>query len=92
MTKVKKSWTLRLSKIRIVDAIAITYIRILQGTPSVVLLMILFYVVFARTGIDGVWVAVIGFGMNFGAYVSEMMRTGIEAVDKGQMEAALALG
>ena len=83
---------MRLSKIRIVDAIAITYIRILQGTPSVVLLMILFYVVFARTGIDGVWVAVIGFGMNFGAYVSEMMRTGIEAVDKGQMEAALALG
>ena len=57
---------MRLSKIRIVDAIAITYIRILQGTPSVVLLMILFYVVFARTG--------------------------IEAVDKGQMEAALALG
>ncbi|WP_407449480.1 ABC transporter permease subunit [Fibrobacter sp.] len=83
---------MRLSKIRIVDAIAIIYIRILQGTPSVVLLMILFYVVFARTEIDGVWVAVIGFGMNFGAYVSEMMRTGIEAVDKGQMEAALALG
>lgn len=83
---------MRLSKIRIADAIAIIYIRILQGTPSVVLLMILFYVVFARTGIDGVWVAVIGFGMNFGAYVSEMMRTGIEAVDKGQMEAALALG
>ena len=83
---------MRLSKNKVADAIAITYIRILQGTPSVVLLMILFYVVFARTGIDGVWVAVIGFGMNFGAYVSEMMRTGIEAVDKGQMEAALALG
>ena len=83
---------MRLSKNKIADAIAITYIRILQGTPSVVLLMILFYVVFARTGLDGVWVAIIGFGMNFGAYVSEMMRTGIEAVDKGQMEAALALG
>ena len=54
--------------------------------------MILFYVVVARTGLDGVWVAIIGFGMNFGAYVSEMMRTGIEAVDRGQMEAALSLG
>ncbi len=83
---------MRLSKNKIADAIAITYIRILQGTPSVVLLMILFYVVFARTGLDGVWVAIIGFGMNFGAYVSEMMRTGIEAVDRGQMEAALSLG
>ena len=83
---------MRLSKNKIADAVAITYIRILQGTPSVVLLMILFYVVFARTGLDGVWVAIIGFGMNFGAYVSEMMRTGIEAVDRGQMEAALSLG
>ena len=60
--------------------------------PMVVLLMIMFYIVFARTSISGVWVAVIGFGMNFGAYVSEMIRTGILAVDKGQMEAALALG
>ena len=58
----------------------------------VVLLMIMFYIVFARASISGVWVAVIGFGMNFGAYVSEMIRTGILAVDKGQMEAALALG
>ena len=54
--------------------------------------MIMFYIVFARASISGVWVAVIGFGMNFGAYVSEMIRTGILAVDKGQMEAALALG
>ena len=83
---------LRLSRNKIADAFAITYIRVLQGTPAVVLLMILFYVVFARSGLDGVWVAIIGFGMNFGAYVSEMMRTGIEAVDKGQMEAALSLG
>ena len=83
---------LRLSRNKIADAFAITYIRVLQGTPAVVLLMILFYVVFASSGLDGVWVAIIGFGMNFGAYVSEMMRTGIEAVDKGQMEAALSLG
>lgn len=83
---------LRLSRNKIADTFAIVYIRILQGTPSVVLLMILFYIVFARTGLDGVWVAIIGFGMNFGAYVSEMMRTGIEAVDRGQMEAALSLG
>ena len=83
---------LRLSKNKIADSLALLYIRLMQGLPMVVLLMILFYIVFAKTGLDGLWVAVIGFGMNFGAYVSEMIRTGILAVDKGQMEAALALG
>ncbi|MBP5247559.1 MAG: ABC transporter permease subunit [Fibrobacter sp.] len=83
---------LRRSGNRLVNIIALSYIRVMQGTPMIVLLMILFYIVFAKTGLDGVWVAVIGFGLNFAAYVSEMMRTGIESVDKGQMEAALALG
>ena len=57
-----------------------------------VLLMILFYIIFAKSNLSGNIVAIIGFAMNFGAYVSEMIRTGILAVDKGQMEAALALG
>ncbi|MBQ6673083.1 MAG: amino acid ABC transporter permease, partial [Spirochaetia bacterium] len=83
---------LRLSGNRIANGSALAFIRIMQGMPMVVLLMILFYVVFAKTGLSSIWVAVIGFGMNFGAYVSEMIRTGILAVDKGQMEAALALG
>jgi len=83
---------LRRSGNSLANGIALTYIRVMQGTPMVVFLMILFYVVFAKTGIDGVWIAIIGFGLNFAAYVSEMMRTGIESVDKGQMEAALALG
>lgn len=72
---------------------AATFIRIIQGTPIVVFLMILYYVIFAPLrDISAVLVAVIGFSVNFGAYVSEMMRTGIEAVDKGQIEAATALG
>ena len=83
---------LRLSKNPLLNGFALVYIRLMQGLPMVVLLMILFYIVFAKTGLNGIWVAVIGFGMNFGAYVSEMIRTGILAVDKGQMEAALALG
>ncbi len=83
---------LRLTHNKIADSLTLIYIRLMQGLPMVVLLMILFYIVFAKTGLSGIWVAVIGFGMNFGAYVSEMIRTGILAVDKGQMEAALALG
>ena len=84
--------TLRRMKNRLVYALTTAYIRILQGTPQVVLLMVLFYLVFSGTGLSGEWVAIIAFSLNFAAYVSEMMRTGIEAVDIGQTEAALALG
>lgn len=68
------------------------YVKLLQGTPLVVLLMILYYVIFERSGLEAVWVAVIGFSLNFAAYTSEILRSGIESVDGGQREAALALG
>ena len=68
------------------------YVRLLQGTPIVVLLMILYYIVFGKSGLSAVWVAVIGFSLNFAAYVSETLRSGIESIDSGQREAALALG
>ena len=64
----------------------------MRGTPVLVLLMIMFYVVFASTSIDGVAVSIITFGMNFAAYVSEMFRSSIESVDRGQTEAGIALG
>ena len=68
------------------------YISILRGTPVLVLLMLIFYVVFASVDIDPVFVAVIAFGMNFAAYVSEIFRSGIEGIDKGQTEAGISLG
>ena len=68
------------------------YVRLLQGTPTVVLLMILYYLVFAHSGWPAVAVAVVGFALNFGAYGSEIMRSGIESIGAGQREAALALG
>lgn len=68
------------------------YVRIIQGTPLVVLLMILFYLVFAHSPLSAPTVAIIAFSLNFAAYVSEVMRSGIESIDKGQREAALALG
>ena len=68
------------------------FVGIIQGVPLVVLLMVLYYVVFGSININAILVAVIGLSLNFGVYVSEMMRTGIEAVDRGQIEAALALG
>jgi polar amino acid transport system substrate-binding protein len=68
------------------------YISILRGMPVVVLLMLIFYVVFASVDISPVIVAVIAFGMNFAAYVSEMFRSGIASIDKGQSEAGTAMG
>jgi polar amino acid transport system substrate-binding protein len=71
---------------------AAIYISALRGTPVLVVLMIIFYVVFASVDIDPIIVAVIAFGLNFAAYVSEMFRTGIEGVDRGQTEAGIAIG
>ena len=77
---------------RLAGGIADLYVRILQGTPMVVVLMILYYVVLGRMGMRPLLVAVIGFALNVGAYGSEIMRAGIDSVDSGQREAALALG
>lgn len=83
---------LRMSRNRLANGFARLYISILRGTPVLVLLMIIFYVVFASVDIDPVIVAVVAFGLNFAAYVSEMFRTGIESIDCGQSEAGIALG
>ena len=77
---------------RLANTISNLYVKLLQGTPMVVLLMILYYVIFGKSGLEAVWVAIIGFSLNFGAYASEIMRSGIESIDVGQREAALALG
>jgi polar amino acid transport system substrate-binding protein len=68
------------------------FIGVLRGTPVVVLLMIMFYVVFGSVNINPILVAVIAFGMNFAAYVAEIFRSGIEGIDAGQSEAGTALG
>ena len=85
-------WLARTSRIGIISSVAKGYIAILQGTPVLVLLMILFYIVFGKVDIDGIWVAVIGFGLNLSAYAGEMLRSGVDSVPCGQTEAALALG
>ncbi|SFG74172.1 ABC transporter permease subunit [Oribacterium sp. WCC10] len=74
------------------NAMAGAFVWLVQGMPVVVLLMILYYIVFAKMKISGTVVAVIAFTLVFGAGVFGMLRMGVGAVDKGQTEAALALG
>ncbi len=83
---------MRMSKNKLLNNIAKFYISIMRGTPVLVLLMIVFYVVFASVNINPVIVAILAFGANFGAYVSEMFRTSIESIDRGQEEAGIAGG
>ena len=80
------------SKRKIAYIPAKVYVRLLQGTPIVVLLMILYYIVFKKVDISAIIVAIIGFAMNLGAYTCEIFRTAIDSVDKGQIEAASAMG
>ncbi len=80
---------------RILDKICICYIELFRGTPMVVQLLIGYWVLLPLMGItvnSGIPVAVIVFGLNSGAYVSEIMRGGINSVDAGQMEAGRAVG
>ena len=83
---------MRMSRSAWLSVPARAFISVMRGVPLLVILMICFYVVFASVDIDPVYVAIAAFGMNFGAYVSEMYRAGIESVDRGQTEAGLALG
>jgi polar amino acid transport system substrate-binding protein len=83
---------MRMSSRALLSLPARAYIAILRGTPVLVVLMLVFYVVFASVNISPVLVAIIAFAMNFAAYVAEIFRSGILAVDKGQTEAGLAMG
>ncbi len=83
---------MRMSSRALLQVPARMYISILRGIPVLVLLMLIFYVVFASVNISPVLVAVLAFGMNFAAYVSEIFRAGIQAVDKGQSESGIAMG
>lgn len=79
---------------RFLDGVCSVYVAFFRGTPMVVQLLLFYYVFFPLIGfnIDSVAVAVLVFGLNSGAYISEIMRGGILSVDPGQMEGGRAMG
>ena len=79
---------------RVLNAICGFYVAMFRGTPIVVQLLVFYYVLLPIIGwqITGVQVAMLVFGLNSGAYISEIMRSGIQSVDPGQMEAGRAVG
>lgn len=79
-------------KLKIADFLCRIYLTIIRGTPVVVQLLIIYFVIFGSVDVDKILVAIIAFGINSGAYVAEIIRGGISSIDKGQMEAARSLG
>ena len=78
-------------KLRFINWLCDLYTTVIRGIPMTVLLLLFFFVLFVSAR-NGVPVAVAAFGINSGAYMAELIRSGINAVDKGQMEAARSLG
>ncbi|MDD2221152.1 MAG: amino acid ABC transporter permease [Clostridia bacterium] len=78
-------------KFKFANAVCGLYLTVIRGTPMVVQLLIMYFVIFASAR-NGVPVAMLAFGINSGAYVAEIFRAGIQAVDKGQTEAGRSLG
>ncbi|MEG2189463.1 MAG: amino acid ABC transporter permease, partial [Christensenella sp.] len=84
---------LRNKKLKWLSAICDIYLTVIRGTPVLVQLLIMYYIVFAAAPIEmAPYVAALAFGINSGAYVAEIVRSGIMAVPRGQMEAGRSLG
>ena len=80
------------NKLKILNFICKLYLAVIRGTPAMIQLLIIYYVIFASVNVNKILVAVVAFGLNSGAYVAEVIRSGINAVDKGQFEAGRCLG
>ena len=79
-------------KMKVANTIAKWYVDIIRGTPVILQLMIIYYVIFKSVDVSVILVGVLAFGINSGAYVSEIIRAGINSVSYGQTEAGYALG
>ena len=79
-------------KMKLLNLICQIYITVIRGTPVVVQLLIIYFVIFASVDVSKTIVAILAFGMNSSAYVAEIFRSGIMSVDKGQTEAGRSLG
>lgn len=78
--------------LKILNLICHFYLTIIRGTPTMVQLLIIYYIIFGSVNINKIIVAILAFGINSGAYVAEIFRSGIMSIDNGQFEAARSLG
>ena len=79
-------------KMKILNTISKIYVNVIRGTPVMLQLMIIYYVIFSSTNVNIIFVGILAFGINSGAYVSEIIRAGINSIPIGQMQAGYSLG
>ncbi len=79
-------------KYKLLNIILKIYLTVIRGTPTMIQLLIIYYVIFASSSISKVLVAIIAFGLNSAAYIAEIVRAGIMSIDEGQFEAGRSLG
>lgn len=79
-------------KLRFLNFLCRVYITIIRGTPAMIQLLIIYYVVFASVNVNAVVVATVAFGLNSSAYIAEIVRSGLSSIDRGQFEAGRSLG
>ena len=78
--------------LKILNSICKVYLTVIRGTPAMIQLLIMFYIVFASPNVSKQFVAILSFGINSAAYVAEIFRSGIMSIDNGQFEAGRSLG
>ena len=81
----------RTGRLKILNILSKVYLTVIRGTPTTVQLLIMYYIVLVAST-NKVFIAVMTFGINSGAYVAEIVRSGIQSIDKGQFEAGRSLG
>ncbi len=79
-------------KMKVLNFVCSVYLTVIRGTPVVVQLLIIYFVIFGTVDISKILVAIMAFGINSGAYVAEIFRSGIMSIDNGQFEAGRSLG
>ena len=82
----------KLSKIKPLKWLATLYVDVIRGTPTMVQLLIIYFIIFAQVNLDPWIVGALGFAINSGAYIAEIVRGGILSIDAGQTEAGRSLG
>ena len=92
LTSIIRDYHKETKKLKILSKICDIYVYVIRGTPTILQLLILYYVVFKTSTLSPIVVGTIAFGINSGAYVSEIFRAGFEGIDKGQREASKTLG
>ena len=92
LVAIVRSTRAKTGRLKVLDFLCGIYVTVIRGTPVVVQLLIIYFVVFGSVKIDKTLVAVMAFGLNSGAYVAEIFRSGIMSIDNGQFEAGQSLG